>query len=186
MIDDIFNRAFEEAGSNSLQQTNPESTLSLESSSSVSQSIGNMLISLAFVIMIGLGIAWLMRRYVVKDSNLGGGKIKLVASFALSQKSKVHLIQIGHQTFLVGEGANELNMLSEVDTGTTDIRQLEALASTGTDEPVQHPQNGGFQEKLNQWTSALKSKDMQSEVNTSLLLLGGLAQRLRNKREGRE
>jgi flagellar biogenesis protein FliO len=134
--------------------------------------------------MIGLGIAWFMRRYVVRDSALGGGKINMVAAYTLSPKSKVYLLRVGSQTFLVGEGANELNLLSEVNLSSPNLSEEELLASMGTDTGGEVSGAGDFESKLNQWQSALKSKDIGSEVNTSLLLLGGLAQRLRNKREG--
>lgn len=180
----VFNAMSFPSAESSNQQTETSSTIVEESSRSVWRSIGNMLISLAFVIMIGLGIAWFMRRFVVRDTALGGGKINMLASYTLSQKSKVYLLRVGSQTFLVGEGANELNMLSEVNFSSPDINEEEFLAATGTDMNSDGGNSGGFESKLNQWQNALKSKDMGSEVNTSLLLLGGLAQRLRNKREG--
>lgn len=182
--DDVFNAIVFPTEESTEQQDDTASTLLDESNDSVWRSIGNMLISLAFVIMVGLAIAWFMRRFVVRDTNLGGGKINMLASYTLSQKSKVYLLRVGTQTFLVGEGANELNMLSEVNLATPNITEEEILAATGTDAGEDVSAAGGFESKLNQWQSALKSKDMGSEVNTSLLLLGGLAQRLRNKREG--
>lgn len=183
-VDDIFNSIHFGEETTPAAPSGEESTLLKDSANSVNRSIGNMLISLAFVILVGLGIAWFMRRYVVKDFNLGGGKINLLASYALSPKSKVYLLQIGSQTFLVGEGSSELHLISEVTSITPNWNDTETFAAAGPENSQKSSPSGGFESKLNQWKSALKSKDIQHEVNTSLLLLGGLAQRLRNKREG--
>ena len=150
------------------------------------RSLGGMLISLALVILLVLVIAWVMKKYVVKKHNLGGGRIELIASYTLSQKSKVHLLRVGEQHYLVGEGANTLALISEVELPGPLMNE-----SPGNDEPAYAAGgnvrlSSSFGKKLSQWQEALQSKDIQGEVRTSLLLLGGLAQRLRKKRENQD
>lgn len=144
------------------------------------QSFGEMLISLALVILLVLAFAWMMKRYVVKDKTLGGGYIRLLASYAVSPKAKVHLIQVGGEMFLVGEGGSALSLISKVDIGG-DGGPEDGPAGPPPRAPAG---DSAFDEKLAQWRRAMGEGNVQDEVRTSLLLLGGLTQRLRNKRGG--
>jgi len=188
-VDVIFNSIdFDGERSTSIEESNLKTALS-KGKQEISQDVGKMLISLAIVILLGLGIAWFMKRFVVRSSTLGGGKINVIASYTLSPKAKVHLIRVGSQSFLIGEGSSELSLLSELNNSVDAAAPAEPIpkdipsAGLTANPPATQPA-GSFGEKLSQWQNALSSKDMQSEVNTSLLLLGGLTQRLRNKRKG--
>ncbi len=150
--------------------------------------MGKMLISLAFVILLVLGFAWFAKRYIVKDRTLGGSHIHLLASYALSQKSQVHLLRVGQECFLVGEGGSSLTMLSKVELPSGSRSSMSALNAQDEDYNEGNTlsretgeQTESFGERLSQWQSALQDKDMSQEVRNSLLLLGNLTQRLRKK-----
>ncbi len=147
-------------------------------SSSFGQYFGKMLISLAFVILFALGLAWLAKRFVVKNRTLGGNYIDRLGSYALSQKSQIHLIRVGDEYYLIGEGGNTVSLISQVNLPQSAVD--ESIQSESGMENQQHV-SPSFGEKLSQWQSALEGKNMQKEVQASLLLLGGLTQRLRKK-----
>jgi flagellar biosynthetic protein FliO len=150
-----------------------------QSEKSFMQYLGKMLISLALVIFFALALAWLAKRFVVKNRTLGGGYIHVLGSYALSSKAQIHLVRVGEECFLVGEGGASLSLISEVKLPGAVPSVEEAFESAATSD------NGrtapSFGENLSQWQTALEGKTMQKEVQASLLLLGGLAQRLRRK-----
>ena len=154
--------------------------------SSLTQSLGQMLISLAFVIMLGLAVAWFARRFFVKKHTLGGTHIEWMSSYALSQKSRVHLIRVGNQHFLVGEGGNSLSLISKVDMDLDEpsarFDEEEDFSSSET-QYASEPQgvSADFQSQLSHWQNSLENQNIRQELNASLLFLKGLTQRLRSK-----
>jgi flagellar biogenesis protein FliO len=145
---------------------------------SMTTQLGRMFMSLAFVISIVLALAWFAKKYVVKNSTLGGGHITYISSFALSPKSKLHLVQIGSETLLIGEGNNQLNLISKVDPASVSQAQLSANEADSYREEATGP---SFQSKLAGWQNTLNNNDVQEEVRNSLLILGGLSKRLAKK-----
>lgn len=164
---------------------NPESEpLPLSSDPSLVQFMGRMLISLAFVIMLGLGVAWIARRFFVKSHSLGGGYIERLGSFTLSQKSKVHLIRVGDHHFLVGEGGNSLSLIAEVDLHTAPVLSPHGLEGPSEEIPLPpRIDSSTFQSQLSQWQNSLENRNLRQELNASLLFMKGLTQRLRRKGE---
>jgi flagellar biogenesis protein FliO len=144
---------------------------------SLMNSLGKMLISLAFVILLGLTIAWALKKYLIKSHTLGGEYIERMGSYALSQKSKVHLLRVGSEFYLVGEGGNSVSLISKVD-----LSQAKTISET-EEAPVQQPgiAPANFKNSLSHWQKSLENQDMSQEVNASLLFLKGLSQRLKRK-----
>ncbi|MBN2328364.1 MAG: flagellar biosynthetic protein FliO [Candidatus Omnitrophica bacterium] len=157
-----------------------EADLSSDRDPSLMRSMGQMFISLAFVILLGLAAAWIFKRFFGKSYSLGGGYIVWLGSYALSQKSKIHLIRVGRQHFLVGEGANSISSISPVELETNEASAPEAMDDDSPDNP--HDASPSFQNNLSQWQNSLESQDMRQEVNASLLVLKGLTRRLRSRR----
>ncbi len=146
--------------------------------------IGRMLMSLAFVILLALSIAWAMKRYVLKNRSLGGGHIQLLTSYNLSQKSRVHLLKVGEEFLLVGEGGNNLTLISRVNLSPSEVNHsfTEELEEESTPQPATNTKDfAPFHERLSQWQNSLDDQNLNQEVKASLLLLGGLSQRLRRK-----
>ncbi|MDX9754784.1 MAG: flagellar biosynthetic protein FliO, partial [bacterium] len=140
--------------------------------------IGKMLISLALVISIALGLAWAAKRYLISKTVFGGGYITYLSSYTLSQKSKLHLIKVGNETFLIGEGANQLSLISKLEM---ELDELDSpLPPEGTPDSPEKP-SASFQNNLSRWQSTLENQSMQDEVKNSLLILGGLSKRLQKK-----
>ncbi len=157
---------------------------------SIMESMGQMLISLAFVISLGLAFAWFVRKYFFKNHTLGGGHIVWLGSYALSQKSKVHLIRVGSQHFLIGEGNSTVSLISQVDLNQETLPHHdlapESLASPSFSQPLAdspHYGTANFQTHLSRWQNSLENRNIRQEVNASLLFLKGLTQRLRRKGE---
>lgn len=146
--------------------------------------IGQMLMSLSLVILMALSLAWGFKRFVLKNRTLGGGHINLLASYALSQKSKVHLLQVGEECFLVGEGNNALsliskvNLLNEVETHNQNDYDLESYEE---ESALKDDSFTSFEDRLSGWQQSLNEQNLSQEMKTSLLLLGGLSERLRRK-----
>lgn len=162
-----------------------ETNLTPDGNPSLLRSMGQMLISLAFVILLGLSLAWIFRRYFVKKHSLGGRHIEWMGSYALSPKSKVHLIRVGGEHFLIGEGNNSVSLISKVEI---DLESSPSVDSYPLDEeePLSAKSlyaEGGFHTQLSQWQNSLENQGLRQEVNASLLFLKGLTQRLRRKGE---
>lgn len=175
---------------------NPSTELTREANGrSVWQMVGQMLMSLALVITLALGFAWVMRKYVLKNRTLGGSYIEVMASFAISQKSTVHLIRAGNEHFLIGEGGNSITLISPVESlgqsAPSEERILDepdplldpvTSGKTNGDSPLVHEPNGtSFQDRLSSWQQSLDNQNLSQEVKTSLLMLSGLSERLRRK-----
>jgi len=148
---------------------------------SMGKYLGEMLMSLAFVILLALGLAWGAKRYLIKKRTLGGEHIDLLATYTLSQKSQIHLVRVGEEFFLIGEGGSTLSLISQIN--------LPAGLPPAVATPKSAPVDGGqltpsFSERLSQWHTALQNRNLQQEVKTSLLLLGGLSKRLQKKGNG--
>ncbi|MFB3787578.1 MAG: flagellar biosynthetic protein FliO [bacterium] len=145
------------------------------------QILGEMLISLAFVILLILALAWAAKRFLVKNRNLGGGHIAWISSYNLSPKSKIHLIRVGNDHFLLGEGASAITLIAKLDTPAP----APAPVSVPSSEPAGPPAglSESFQDQLSHWESVLDDRSLRQEVNASLVFLKGLSHRLRKKGE---
>lgn len=152
-------------------QTNGQSTL---------RYIGQTLISLAFVIFLILAFAWLTKKYLVKTAALGGGYIDLLGSFSLSPKSKIHLVRVGNEHYLLGEGANSVSLISRINASAAPLQEEELPLPLPDDDP--QPLTS-FGDRLKDWQGALEGKSIRPQVNASLLLLGALSKRLKRKGE---
>lgn len=151
---------------------------------SSTQSLGQMLISLAFVILLILALAWAAKRFLVKNHNLGGNHITWISTYNLSPKTKVHLIRVGTEHFLLGEGANAITLISKIETPPAPeaASVSEAVSSSNPDsQPVRLSES--FQNQLSHWESVLDDRSLRQEVNASLVFLKGLSHRLRKKGE---
>ncbi|MBI1389556.1 MAG: hypothetical protein GC154_14025 [bacterium] len=148
---------------------------------STAQMIGRMLVSLALVISLGLTLAWAAKKFVIKKHTLGGGRIELLGSYAVSAKSKVHLIRVGREHFLVGEGGNALTLISAVDApdgaGAHELPEYEPAPPIYDDAQEVTP----FQDRLSEWKDRLEGRNLSDEVKTHLMMLQGLSQRLKSK-----
>lgn len=161
---------------------NPSQLMSYTQGQPTLHHIGKMLISLSLVILLALAVAWFARKFVVKNRTLGGGHIDLLGTYALSQKSQVHLIRAGNEHFLIGEGSQSVSLISRVQLASGEPETYEALPYDGIDETPGEPEDmTSFGDRLTHWQNALDDRKMKQEVNASLLFLQGLSQRLKNQ-----
>lgn len=186
-VDDVF-AALQKAMDGDIASSTAASptvgTAIQQSTDNTLQSMGRMLMSLAFVILLGLGLAWFVKKYLGKRVHMAGGMINHISSYAISPKSKVHLIQVGNERFLVGEASNSLSLISRIDSGN--LLPEEELGSNGSDESQTYSVPG-FNDRLSEWQHALDNQTIGKEVSDSMQLFGGLANRLRRKKvEGHE
>ncbi|MEW6235670.1 MAG: flagellar biosynthetic protein FliO [Candidatus Omnitrophota bacterium] len=146
---------------------------------------GRMLMSLAFVVLLVLALAWAAKRFILKKHTLGGGHIDLLASYALSQKSQVHLIRTCGETFLIGDGGGALSLISKVEFPSHPDEAPSQDLFSDSDEEInpllEPPAIRSFDERLTNWQKSLDEQNLSQEVKASLLLLGGLSERLRRK-----
>ncbi len=151
---------------------------SYDSDTSTTQSFGQMLISLAFVILMVLAFAWLAKKFIAKNRSFGGGFIEVLGSHSLSQKSKVHLVQVGYERFLIGEGNNSVSLISKVESELPAPK--EEVSPIQNEEESRHM--ASFDNRLNEWQTALQGGTVHRELADSLSILGGLTKRLRRKK----
>ena len=163
-----------------LANETPDQTLiSQTDGQSTSRMLGQMLMSLGLVVALVLGIAWVGKKFVLKNYTLGGGRIDVVTSLAISPKSKLHLVRVGEEQFLIGESPQSVNLISIVEPHGP-LQLVEA------DEPVnEEPGDNGngtdvtpFKDHMADWTRALENR-AAPDVKRSLAMLQGLSQKLR-------
>lgn len=148
---------------------------------SIIRQIGKVFISLAFVITIALGSAWAAKKYLIKKPLFGGGYITYLSSYPLSQKSKLHLVKVGEETFLIGEGINQLTLISKIESPETLTKENRNLLEKEDQELSDTPTDNSFKSKLANWHKSLDNQSIQEEVKNSLLVLGALSKRLSKK-----
>ncbi|MGI6454253.1 MAG: flagellar biosynthetic protein FliO [bacterium] len=157
------------------QSTQPETLITDEKSPL--QYLGQTLMSLGFVIFLLLICAWVGKRFVGKTHSFGGGYIEVLGSYALSQKSKVHLVRVGDEHFLLGEGAGSVSLISRIDLESS-LQRNTPLTDAYDEDPKPLT---SFSERLSEWQNSLENRDLNQQVNASVLLLAGLAKRLKRK-----
>lgn len=152
--------------------------------------IGRMLMSLALVILLGLGLAWAAKRFLLKRNLLSSEYIEVLGSFAVSQKSVLHLVRVGEQNLLIGEGAGSLSLITVVETNErkaytpeTEQDDLNNRTATPINSDIDGETIASFKDRLTEWQQSLDGQHLSQEVKTSLLLLSGLSERLRRKKE---
>ena len=166
-----------------LSMETPEQVLVSQSDGqSMSQQLGRMLMSLGLVIALVLGIAWGAKKLVLKNYTLGGGRIEVITSLAISPKSKLHLVRVGNEQFLIGENPQTVNLISTVNT--QEIPQLTRTEEPAFEEPAAAGQGAAgqdvtpFKDHMADWTRALENR-AAPDVKSSLAMLQGLSQKLR-------
>ena len=159
---------------------------------STSALLGRMLMSLALVILLGLGIAWAAKRFLLKRNLLGSEYIEVLGSFAISQKSILHLVRVGEQHLLIGEGAGSLSLITSIQppeqksfayASASDREELDSKSAAPTNNGIDEETITSFKDRLSEWQKSLDGQHLSQEVKTSLLLLSGLSERLRRKKE---
>ncbi len=149
---------------------------------STSRLLGQMMVSLGLVIALVLGIAWAAKKFVLKQYTLGGGRIEVITSLAISPKSKLHLVRVGDDQFLIGESPQSINLISSVDAeyhsqlARANEPALERQAKPGQDVTP-------FNQHMVNWTQALENR-AAPDVKSSLAMLQGLSRKLRGGGNG--
>lgn len=149
--------------------------------------IGQMLMSLAFVISLGLAIAWVTKRYLLPRNAINNGFVDLIGSYPISQKSRLHVVRVGEEFFLLGESNTSISLIAPIDSP---LSTATASASNTGASFKQPPANGidedtiaSFQERLSEWNQSLDGQNLSQEVRGSLSTLSNLSQRLKRKKE---
>lgn len=78
-------------------------------------SIIRMLLSLAFILALIYGGAWLFRRSQL-NALLPGQSLRVVAALSVGAREKVVLVQVGEQQVLIGVAPGRVNLLQNYET----------------------------------------------------------------------
>lgn len=164
-------------GEQSIPDTSNPELVTQTDGQSTSQMLGQMMMSLGLVIALVLGLAWGANKLVMKNYTLGGGRIEVVTSLAISPKSKLHLVRVGDEQFLVAESSQTVNLISTVEANLKpNLSDLEGPAiedANGRGQDV-----APFSNHMAEWTRALENR-AAPDVKSSLAMLQGLSQKLR-------
>ena len=144
-------QGMEDPGGKQNPATNQSELFSKNEGESIVRQIGNVFICLAVVISIVLGSAWTAKKYLLRKTIFGGGHISYLSSFPLSQKSKLHLIKVGDEVFLIGEGNNQLSLISKIDWNGTPAPENKQISDIEEREQTETTGDGSFKSKLAQW-----------------------------------
>ena len=134
---------------------------------------------LAVVVLLLLVCAALARRFLGPRLGLPGEEMRLVTSMSLSAKSKVHIIDVSGQRYLVGEGAGQLSLIAPLGEA-----EIESPPDDGGEDGP--PPGGSFVSRFQAWQQQTGKQGSSAEVRASLLLIDGLCRRLRGKKPALE
>lgn len=129
---------------------------------------------LAFVVVLIVGCAWALRRFVGGRIGNAGGQIRVVASCPLSPRSRLFVVEIGDDRFLVGEGGGSVSLITQLASPPATVN----TPAAPQDRPMD-PTDSTFADRLRQWEHSVSGRTVSGEVKASLRLVEALTRRLR-------
>jgi flagellar biosynthetic protein FliO len=130
---------------------------------------------LAALVLAIVGGGWYLRRFVSGKVSNAGGQIRVVASCPLSPRSRVFIVEVGGERFLIGEGGGSVSLISRLESSSPSLNTPAVAAQDRPTEPVGVP----FADRLRQWEQSVSGRSVSGEVKVSLRLLEALTRRLR-------
>lgn len=91
-----------------------EATTRAASSLEPSQYLGQIAMSLIFILLIIFAAAWLLKRFG-KINGIAGGQMKVLGVMSLGQREKVVLMSVGEKQLLIGSTASRISLLYELE-----------------------------------------------------------------------
>lgn len=79
-----------------------------------SQYIGQIILSLVFILLIIFASAWLLKRFG-KVNGVAGEHMKVLGVMSLGQRERVVLMQVGEEQLLIGVTASRISLLHQLD-----------------------------------------------------------------------
>ncbi len=141
------------------------------------------LLGLAVVVALILCSGWAVKRFLGGSVAVPRGRIRVIASCPLSQRSRLYIIEVEGQRFLIGEGNGQVSLIGRLDT-TAEPQNIDT-GHTGeeTTPEDQAGLNPTFADRLREWERSVSGQSVSGEVRTSLRLMETLARRLRRGRD---
>jgi len=127
-----------------------------------------------------LGCGWLLRRLMGTAVRRTGGQIRVLASCPLSQRSRLYIVEVGAQRFLIGEGGGTVSFISSLPP-SPDIHSDDSMENDQPAETVSpvDSERSTFADRLRQWEQSVGAQNVSGEVRASLRFLETLSRRLR-------
>lgn len=130
--------------------TNEANSASTGTSLEPSQYLGQIAMSLIFILLIIFAAAWLLKRFG-RINGVAGEQMKILGVMTLGQRERVVLMSVGKQQLLIGVTASRVSLLYELDEPV----------NIETEKPV----SGAFAARLQE---AMNRKKQPSTEETSL------------------
>jgi flagellar biosynthetic protein FliO len=84
-----------------------------------------MILSVLLVIVLGVGVIYVSKRFLPKIPRLGVRDIKIAESISLGPNKTVHLLEVGNRKILLGSTNENIRMLADVTDALTDLPSQE-------------------------------------------------------------
>ncbi|MFH1744014.1 MAG: flagellar biosynthetic protein FliO [bacterium] len=139
---------------------------------------GTRFLWLAVFILLIVGCGWMMRRFLGGKINPPRGQIQVIASCPLSQRSRLFVVEVGNERFLIGEGGGNVSFISRLSSSPVPVE----MPSVEEDRPEERT-GSSFADRLREWEHSTSGQNVSGEVKTSLRLLETLTRRLRRSSE---
>lgn len=85
-----------------------------------------MMAAVLIVVALGIAAIYVSKKYLPKITNLPGRRIHVVETVSLGPRKALHLLQIGHQTLLIGSTSEGITALADVTDAVTRLSSEEA------------------------------------------------------------
>jgi flagellar protein FliO/FliZ len=125
-----------------------EETPSLTTSLEPSSYIGQIILSLFFILLIIFAAAWMLKRFG-KINGVAGNQMKVLGVMSLGQRERAVLLEVGKEQLLIGVTSSRVSLL----------HKLEEPIEVVTEKPVNNAFAKRLQEAINQRTATQPSKD---------------------------
>jgi len=141
------------------------------------------LFGLAVVVGLILCSGWAVKRFLGGGVAVPRGKMRVIASCPLSQRSRLYIVEVEGERFLIGEGNSQVSLIGRL-AATVESQNIDT--EHADDAPATEDQAGlnpTFADRLREWERSVSGQSVSGEVRTSLRLMETLARRLRRGRD---
>ncbi len=116
--------------SNSLFKNDPNLLGGSDGSLTTRKLFYRMMFAVFFVIVLGVAVIYIFKKFVPKITNLAGRKIRIIETAHLGQRKTLYLLKIGSRELLIGSTNENITMLADVSDNESSLEPPVVLSET--------------------------------------------------------
>ena len=110
-----------ESKSDSLFESYPDFSTRAGNSLGSRELFFKMMVSVLFLIVIGVAAIYVSKRFLPKFTNLPGKEIRIAETVYLGPRRAVHLLEIGERRFLIGSTNENITKLADLNNNFSEL-----------------------------------------------------------------